>query len=101
MPQLAADDKGLRKPDKNNTAFSPRKQTDLEGPGQWKLQENREHDLAPGSVAREGPWRQPHLRAVKLDMLGVRVEGEAWGGGREGSLGGTCFSTATETLSFH
>lgn len=91
MPQLATDDKRLRKPDKNNTAFTPRKQTDLEGPGQWKLQENREHDLAPGSVTREGPWRQPHLRAVKLDMFGVRVEGKAWGGGREGSLGGHLF----------
>lgn len=84
MPQLATDDKRLRKPDKN-TAFS--QQTDSEGLGQWKLQENREHDLAPVSVSREGPWRQSDLRAVKLHMLGMRVEREAWGGGREGSLG--------------
>lgn len=41
--------------------------------------EHREHDLAPGSVAREGPWRQPDLRAVKLDMLGVRVKAGSLG----------------------
>lgn len=77
-PQLATDDRRLRKPDEN-TAFAPRKQTDSEGLGQWTLQGNREHDLAPGSIAREGPWRQPDLRAVKLDMLGVRVEGGSLG----------------------
>lgn len=77
-PQLATDDRRLRKPDEN-TAFTPRKQTDLEGLGQWTLQENREHDLAPGSVAREGPWREPNLRAVKLDLLGVRMEGGSLG----------------------